>query len=173
MPWGSVSCLTQRLEESRFCRSEIKFLQGYTISSAYFASRMARTKKGNHAECTETKCVAYQVTSDYHPMHVNDDNCIGSHCLLIGPETKRISSLLPKEATPVISVCSMQTDSQKVTVEVEDSTLVDQYIAVSHVWSDGLGNPKSSALYCCQVQRIQIMVNDLKRPYASSSPIHF
>lgn len=173
MPWGSVSSLRQRLEESGFCRSEIKFLEGYRISTAYFASRIARFKKGNHVECTETKCVAYQVTSDYLPMHVNANNCVDSHCSLIEVDAEKISSLLRKGATPVISVRLMQTDSQKVITEIQDSTLVDQYVAISHVWSDGLGNSDANALYYCQLQRIQDMINDLKMAIASSGPIHF
>jgi hypothetical protein len=173
MPWGSVSCMTQRLKESKFCRSEIKFLQGYTISSAYFASRISRFKKGNHVNCTETKCIAYQVTSEYRPMHVDDDNCITSLCHFIEFETEKISSLLRRGVTPVVSVRSMPTDSQKVRVEIKDSTLVDQYVAISHVWSDGLGNPSANALYCCQLQRIQDMVNGLGSTVPSSDPIHF
>lgn len=173
MPWGSISALTQRLQESGFCRSEIKFLQGYRISSAYFASRIARFKKGSHAGCTETKCIAYQLTSEYHPKHVNAGKCVNVHCSLIEVEIEKISSLLQKGATPIISIRSMQTDSQKVMVEIEDSTHVDQYVAISHVWSDGLGNSDANALYCCRLQRIQDVVNKLGHITRSSDPIHF
>ncbi|EEA19437.1 HET domain protein [Talaromyces marneffei ATCC 18224] len=171
MPWGSVYSLTQRLEERGFCRSEIKFLGGYTISSAYFASCISRYKKGNHVNCTETKCITYQVTSEYRSMQVNDKDCIDSHCGL-EVDTDKLSSLLRKGATPV-SVRSIEGDSEKVKIEIKDSALVDQYVAISHVWSDRLGNPEANALYCCQLQRTQEMVDGLGHITESSDPVRF
>lgn len=103
VPWGSISALTQQLEKSGFCKSEIKVLQGYRILSAYFASCIARFKKGSHAGYTETKCIAYQPTADHYPKHVNANNCVDSNCSLIEGETEKISPLLRRGATPIIS----------------------------------------------------------------------
>lgn len=171
--WGEVSCLAQRLQERGFCRSEINFFQGYTISSAYFASRIPRVRKGNHVECTDTKCIAYQVTSEYQPMHVHGNYCDPLLCPFIEAETDKLSSLLRRGATPVISVCSMENDSQELMIDIKSSTLVKQYVAISHVWSDGLGNPDSNAMYRCQLLNIQKMVNLLGVMIGSSKPVHF
>lgn len=36
-----------------------------------------------------------------------------------------------------------------------------EYVAISHVWSDGLGNPRSNALPRCQLDRISHLVREL------------
>lgn len=46
-------------------------------------------------------------------------------------------------------------------MEVKNAAAEAQYIAVSHVWSQGLGNPKKNSLPKCQLQRIQRWVNNL------------
>lgn len=40
------------------------------------------------------------------------------------------------------------------------------YVAISHVWSDGCGNPKANTLPSCQISRISNLVNNI---YASST----
>ena len=125
MPWGSISALTQQLEESGLCKSEIKFLQGYRISSAYFASCIARFKKGSHVGCTETKRIAYQPTGDYYPKHVNANNCVDSNCSFIEGETEKIS---PCEGERLPSFRLDATDSKKV-ISISDFDIFHQRVS--------------------------------------------
>jgi hypothetical protein len=41
----------------------------------------------------------------------------------------------------------------------------DCYIALSHVWSDGLGNPNDNALPVCQIRRIGHCLQTLPHPH--------
>lgn len=50
--------------------------------------------------------------------------------------------------------------SQNTAISVQQSS-VAPYVAVSHVWSDGLGNPRNNTLPECQLERLQKYVNAL------------
>lgn len=45
------------------------------------------------------------------------------------------------------------------------------YVAISHVWSDGMGNPRQNALPLCQLQKLQKLVNGLYEP--ENHPVPF
>jgi hypothetical protein len=70
-----------------------------------------------------------------------------------------ILKILENGAIPVLSINS--SESQQGTVKVDSSTTVAGYVAISHVWSDGLGNPHCNTLPLCQLLRIQESVNSL------------
>lgn len=46
-------------------------------------------------------------------------------------------------------------------IQVLSTTPKDRYVAISHVWSDGLENPNANALLTCQVKQIFRLVNNL------------
>ncbi|GJJ11103.1 hypothetical protein Clacol_005334 [Clathrus columnatus] len=53
---------------------------------------------------------------------------------------------------------------------IEASSL--PYISISHVWSDGMGNPKQNALPACLLESIQRMVNGVDFPGRESDHEH-
>lgn len=76
--------------------------------------------------------------------------------------------ILSEEAVPTITVMEDEQagSSGSVRLSVEKSqesshVQVKPYVAISHVWSDGLGNPHNNSLPQCQLKRIQTLVNDL------------
>ena len=44
------------------------------------------------------------------------------------------------------------------------------FIAISHVWADGLGNPRANALPSCQLSRLQKIVNGLDEDHGPPTP---
>lgn len=70
----------------------------------------------------------------------------------------------------------LQTPSSAPSEKVEQSTLDrdrPRYIAISHVWSDGLGNAKRNALPLCQFLDLQRMVNELDGDKDKKPPTPF
>jgi hypothetical protein len=51
-----------------------------------------------------------------------------------------------------------------VQLQVHRASARDQYVAISHVWADGLGNPKSNALPECQLRRLAKYLAELPNP---------
>lgn len=41
----------------------------------------------------------------------------------------------------------------------EDNETLERFVAISHIWSDELGNPFENFLSKCQVKRLQSLVN--------------
>ncbi|KAL3426809.1 hypothetical protein PVAG01_00318 [Phlyctema vagabunda] len=77
------------------------------------------------------------------------------------PQTRRVSNLLKAGSTPQVI---LNLDGN---IQLKTSY---RYVAISHVWSDGLGNPHRNSLHSCQIGRIQRMVNDLYPGETESVP---
>ncbi|KAG8531222.1 uncharacterized protein KY384_004580 [Bacidia gigantensis] len=52
-------------------------------------------------------------------------------------------------------------DSDKMSIEIVASTNSTPYVALSHVWTDGLGNPHATALPRCQLSRLKALIDKL------------
>jgi hypothetical protein len=70
-----------------------------------------------------------------------------------------IESIIAKGGIPLISVISG--NAAVPTVLVSEATATSRYVAFSHVWPDGLGNPKANSLPYCQLERLAGIVNEI------------
>lgn len=71
-----------------------------------------------------------------------------------------------------VALFTVQHDAGNTTVSVQDASGVEEYVAISHVWADGLGNMETNELPACVLERIQKYVNALAiSPSASPTPI--
>ena len=78
---------------------------------------------------------------------------------------QEIAAILHDGDIPLISMDFSCRPSQLEVVRYKEiSDYCNDYIAISHVWSDGLGNPHENRLPRCQLDRIQHMVNQLWSP---------
>ncbi|KAI0759043.1 hypothetical protein C8Q74DRAFT_281064 [Fomes fomentarius] len=152
----SMMALTHgRLIAKGWCKVEIwHILQG--IDVAAFACAIERPHALQHHEaCTDTTCMAYQTSdSDYRTLHV-DSNC---NCPFLGVEQTDLQNALARNQIPVVFV------SDNLSLRVADSEKTT-FIAISHVWADGLGNPHQNALPTCQIRRLQHLIAALCRRF--------
>lgn len=75
---------------------------------------------------------------------------------------ENVNLIVAKGGIPVVRVQRLPLGAAELIVEeLESST---KYIAISHVWADGLGNPRGNALPQCQLQRIQDFVDKCPMP---------
>ena len=100
-----------------------------------------------HACCTDSKCVGDNVREeDYrtqHDNHCNDPKL----CNWFTVNNFDLMSCLDTDNIPLVEVNDQQCAVRPLS---EDET----YVAISHVWSDGLGNPSRNSLPMCQINRI-------------------
>ncbi|KAI4116709.1 MAG: hypothetical protein LQ345_002913 [Seirophora villosa] len=99
-------------------------------------------------------------TSSKVPHHVSD-SC---GCKLLQIDEKLLVDCLEKACLPLLRIRG-ETDLDEMTVEVIASTDSTCYVALSHVWADGLGNPKATALPRCQLSRLKSLVDNLDFDY--------
>lgn len=107
------------------------------------------TKDHRASGCDKFECKACHIDEEtYQTQHV--DNCSG--CKYITASQEELCAILKKGRIPIVQVRSI--DQDETIVPLLEAELGDPYIAFSHVWSDGLGNPSTSAIPQCQFKRL-------------------
>ncbi|MCJ1279362.1 hypothetical protein MMC21_007186 [Puttea exsequens] len=156
---GKLHLLHNQFLENGWCASDVALLcQDTTCIGEYYASRLGVLPDiKDHSACTDEVCVACQVDSrTYETRHTREQFSCDHLSINIQP----ILSALDSSNVPVVS---FEEDRDKVkpffkTLEANAETA---YVAFSHVWADGLGNPSTNSLPLCQLRRLQAQVNAL------------
>jgi hypothetical protein len=91
----------------------------------------------------------------YKTQHIK----MGCDCEFIGVETAHLADLLETVDIPLLTLDSSSEAAKVILLTERDSAL--GYVAISHVWADGLGNPAANKLPLCQLRRIQHQVDAL------------
>ena len=63
-----------------------------------------------------------------------------------------------------IPLITLDKNTKPYAVEVKDNKSVDTYVAISHAWSEGLGNLQENTLPLCQLKHLQSLVNSVYLP---------
>ncbi|KAJ7257577.1 hypothetical protein B0H12DRAFT_1232599 [Mycena haematopus] len=140
----------EELEEKGWCESELDLLDPDDLA---FASLLSRPMIRDHSHCGDIICNAYQTDeATYTTLHVND----GCSCTFTGVQTSALVDALSEDKVPKVVI----TEQLELQVIAEDDY---PYVALSHVWADGLGNPFTNALPRCQLHRLRGFANELYR----------
>ncbi|ETS82249.1 hypothetical protein PFICI_07251 [Pestalotiopsis fici W106-1] len=166
-PVSSVELLLrQQMRQQGWCPFKIKhILSSHDYATVYYFSRLfKKSSQLNHGSCTETECVANNVDmSNYVTRHVHP-GCSCSHLSFPDDEMRQI---IRAGGIPVVRAKEVAVGEPPV-LEVTRMNTATRYVAFSHVWSDGLGNPKANSLPECQIRRLQEYVDASKPPEESS-----
>lgn len=159
-PNSQLKLLKQRMEKDGWCPSEMTRLkQDSHVMSEYCASILGPVQAAfDHAQCDRESCIATQIDqSKYCTRHISD-SCVCQMSKDVAPEVARI---LHDGAIPLIRLDISGNEMEVMTVELKPDRVYD-FVAISHVWADGLGNPFQNSLPLCQLRRIQEAVNWVK-----------
>lgn len=116
--------------------------------------------------CTQFKCSLYQLHEDtYQTKHTLE--CSG--CYDIIADGNEVFDILKSGCIPMIVPIDREDETRKVKLVKSEPNL--KYVAISHVWSDGLGNVQRSALPHCQMLRLSHLIRSL--PGEASNTLHF
>lgn len=106
--------------------------------------------------CNEHKCAMYHFNdTTYRTKHA--EGC--TDCYEMVADYEEIYDILKNDSIPLILSIDAADNSQKIRL-VESGSNVE-YVAISHVWSDGLGNVQRSALPRCQMLRLSNLIRTL------------
>lgn len=140
-----------RMLAQGWCSSEITLAEHFfSATGRYFASRLKRPAVPGrlHGSCNKAKCVASQVDkATYSTRHVESD-CKCSH---LSVDICRVTQILDSGKVPVIRIHPLKDKNIPRRLTVESS---GRYVAVSHVWAQGLGNAHTNSLPTCQLSRL-------------------
>ena len=120
---------------------------------------------GGHADCTKSACVRNNIETETYQMQHYRDDC---HCSIVKPDFDGIIDAIDRGHVPVFEV-SEGPDSIGLTVSSRSSALPGDYIAISHVWVDGLGSTTEDGIFACQARRLGDLIARLS--HYSGAPI--
>ena len=161
--------------ELGWCPNEYRMLSRLLIADTtglFIASRISRPISStdlSHASCTADRCVASEIeVGTYQGKHASE--CADpTTCRIFEVDSDFAAQQIEQDRLPLVSINwapywvwekeykrNMGDEPKEHYVPVElmwDET--EHYIAISHVWSQGLGNPKCNALPECQLRRLK------------------
>jgi hypothetical protein len=148
-----------RMREASWCPSEITMVsERMSPSSLYYISSLRRYQiRKDHTQCTEQLCAANQIESSKYKTAHTEDNCTCNH---LNVPIKQLVSIIAKDGIPIVTITQSQ-DGSEPSLEVSRFRHDQHYVAISHVWSDGLGNADTNSLPACQLQRLKNLLDEI------------
>lgn len=153
------------------CRRAIHRLDStFLLIGGYLSSRLQfpGVTEPTHAECTTIECRSDQMV-DFTYTRRHQETC--QLCFDMSDENvpSSVAAILRNGGIPVLRL-SPESSPQELIVEVLATSSERPYVAFSHVWSDGLGNPDDNKLYQCQWKWLQKLADQTQQ---SDSPTFF
>lgn len=153
--WASAidkSFWREAMLHSGYCPSQTKSLltASSSIQTLNFMSLLSQKgAREQHEECRNNQCLANQVDlQSYETKHV-EDSCSCDEILVDGMTIHRI---LLDGHIPVVSIKGDKLSD--IYLDLETNINGREYVALSHVWADGLGNKRANGLPRCQLLRL-------------------
>ena len=139
---------------SDIARSEVKFK---SIQTLHLIRMMDKTlPKRDHRDCTDLSCKFYQIDMGEYSVDHQEPNC---RCELLQVKPTSLTTIL--ENGDRIPLLRLTGDLKNLDAEIIESTDNTPYIAISHVWADGLGNPSANALHRCRLFHLRALTTSI------------
>ncbi|KAG4291533.1 HET domain-containing protein [Fusarium proliferatum] len=152
--------VSQLLARAGYCPYQVETCDREYLSQGdlglrwYFTFLDRRGIPGDHSKCTTEKCVGYQMDeSTYETKHLFDRDCDCEFISLShGFEANLVLYCVRRGGTPLIRI---DWPFFRIFQMGVDDGPTPPYVAISHVWSEGMGNPRENALPRCQLSNLQ------------------
>lgn len=122
-----------------------------TLYFAYHSKRSGESEAGSgaHNRCSKKVCQAYNSSQIGYVTAHTEQSC---RCSFLTAPTDKIIQIIQDGGVPLVSIRKRPYGG--LGIEIQAATAPNQYIAISHVWSGGLGNPQTNSLPQCQLHRL-------------------
>jgi hypothetical protein len=152
--------LQKRFLDRGWCPNEFARLQAKDLpcTNLYYISNIQRLSGSeDHSNCDENSCFHQGMTKEqYDTRHVINSCC----CHPVEAPMEQVNAIIQAGGIPLVAYstdCNERTGQLKVTKWRPEIS----YVAISHVWADGRGNPKHNSLPECQLQGIHRLLQSL------------
>ncbi|KIX09120.1 uncharacterized protein Z518_00198 [Rhinocladiella mackenziei CBS 650.93] len=110
--------------------------------------------------CTMTQCSFLQLNDEsYKTKHA--DGCDPTCCYDMTANPQDVLDILRGGSIPLILSIDAEDKDNALTLVSSGPNFEYSYVAISHVWSDGMGNVQRSALPRCQILRLSKLIRNL------------
>lgn len=131
-------------------------LQTLHLLSSIDKSELAR----DHSQCTTRLCRYYQIRPEEYASKHRD---LGCRCRDVGVDKESVIRIIEAGHLPLLKISGSK---DSVNIEIVQSTPTTAYVALSHVWADGMGNPHANSLPACQLAYLGQMARKLRTKIA-------
>ncbi|KAI9740406.1 MAG: hypothetical protein M1834_004986 [Cirrosporium novae-zelandiae] len=147
--WGTSERTERYMLHAGWCPSAIAKVRKELDCLLYAASLRSPSTEKDHSRCTKRSCVANQINKEIYQIRHVSNNC---QCVSWKPDEERILEIIKDGGVPLVCFpVDWPADSESLVLEVIRYQPGQQYVAISHVWADGLGNPYENALPAFQI----------------------
>lgn len=149
---------------SDIARTENKYNSIQTLYTARMLDKSQPPR--DHSRCTDSGCKLYQI--DMHAGKYEVGHQLeGCSCDLLEVSSEELTKILKKgDRYPLLR---LKGNLDNLTAELVECTEDTPYVAISHVWADGLGNPHANSLHRCKLIHLRELVSALGTGDASNS----
>ena len=156
--------IMELMQQKGWCPHDVALFnaaQIQTVSTLWYLANLSPPKPHmSHSACTAESCVPLQMDRfQYRQSHVTS----GCSCSSVESDQSTLASIIRSGKIPILA---FQNDEIVMTEHVPGSS----FIAISHVWADGKGNPRSNSLPSCVMRELQSLVNELPKDSAANTP---
>ena len=159
----------ERWRKSGWCPGQIEIMLRSSISLQplyFFASLQDPISSGRHGLCGIQKCVAYQTDlNDYTTQHLIKE----CKCKDLNVDLSRLIAVLSSGGLPLLRIRKGEA-LDDLSLDLVASQPDTHYVALSHVWADGLGNPKANSLPRCQLLHLSNLARSLRARLSLQNP---
>lgn len=144
--------LEKRMLAAGWCRYWTKvFHATYPAALTYYLASVSVDFHSGHKTCSELDCKGNNVNME-RGRYISQHTTLDCRCAFKGPNSKYIEQIIQGGGVPLIKLS--KTTQGDVNVSVVELGYGKPFIAISHVWSGGLGNPKENTVPSCQLKFI-------------------
>lgn len=164
--WGPPRFVLQEMKIQQWCPRAVRLLKGqFSANATLLVSAFHACKEPSgaaprhpHKRCTPDECLNRSEDDQQHycSRHIST-NC---RCVPFGPDANDILRKLNGDAN-VIPLLKFRDEEEMnrvsfevLEIEPNNKDEID-FVAISHVWSDGWGNERGNKLNYCQLKLIQ------------------
>ncbi|KAL8949547.1 MAG: hypothetical protein Q9222_004356 [Ikaeria aurantiellina] len=143
----------EMMKQHGYCPSEIIRIKNtcITLSTIHFLTWMDKTDPAaSHEHCNDSECLwrSNSLSSDKTKHRL--DHC---DCSSLTVDVGKAIAILARGGLPILSLTSLP-PRDDIRLEVLEAVPESRYVAISHIWADGLGNAKANELPRCQLQHL-------------------
>jgi Heterokaryon incompatibility protein (HET) len=153
VPWQPTSAfLDDKMLEAGWCPNEVqRFKNMLSPLTQAYALGLRRHCKLRHDSCTRYECKANNADAvTYRTAHVR----AGCQCQFLSVDVNAVKRILEKEVPGIPLIEVRKKSNSVIELKVVEYHSRKRYVAVSHVWSDGMGNCHQNALPQCQLAKL-------------------
>lgn len=159
------SLLKQRFLGNGWCPFQVARIWGqYSPSTTYYLSSLSRepTFGGvKHNQCDEIRCMTTSIDpATYEHQHAKSCSTESDTCQMVGVQSSKVAECIKSGHIPLIKFEESVDAVLRPSIIASHNDL--RYVALSHVWSGGLGNVNANSMFSCQLRKLHRLLQTIR-----------